>query len=46
MAHIEMFTDKSDGVYKLASDTVATLSEWCDRVRRGELTGAKYKPTK
>ncbi|SCV72762.1 BQ2448_4299 [Microbotryum intermedium] len=36
-AHIEMFTEKSDGVYDLAQKSCALISDWLDAARKGKM---------
>ncbi|SCZ91909.1 BZ3500_MvSof-1268-A1-R1_Chr5-3g08213 [Microbotryum saponariae] len=36
-AHIEMFTEKSDGLYDLAQKSCALISDWVDAARKGKM---------
>lgn len=40
-AHIEMFTEKSDGMYELGSRTCSLLGEWLNAAREGRMGQAK-----
>ncbi|KAK4049387.1 hypothetical protein OIV83_004120 [Microbotryomycetes sp. JL201] len=40
-AHIEMFTEKSDGLYSLAQESSALMSLWLDEARAGRMSGAE-----
>ncbi|KAK4056338.1 hypothetical protein OIO90_002782 [Microbotryomycetes sp. JL221] len=41
-AHIEMFTEKSDGLYSLGQETCKLISEWLDEARAGNMGGAEH----
>lgn len=36
-AHIEMFTEKSDGMYSLGTSTCELLTEWLEEARAGRM---------
>lgn len=40
-AHIEMFTEKSDGMYELGSRTCSLLGDWLDAAREGKMGQAR-----
>lgn len=40
-AHVEMFTDKSDGMYELGSKTCSLLGEWLEAAREGRMGEGK-----
>ncbi|KAM0792888.1 hypothetical protein ACM66B_002650 [Microbotryomycetes sp. NB124-2] len=40
-AHIEMFTEKSDGLYSLGQETCRLMSDWLDEARAGRMSGAE-----
>jgi hypothetical protein len=39
-AHIEMFTEESDGMYELGSGTCKVLRGWLDEARAGRMGGS------
>lgn len=42
-AHVEMFTEKNDGIYTLGAETCALICEWLEDARMGRSVGGASK---